>query len=253
MNKDTGKIEMPRDSTTLASSIIDIILPPACPLCEKDICAAGSLFCGACYADLCSTLLKSPMCAMCGVTFISKASENHLCSECITGPPSYAMARSVFAYDGPVKEAIRLFKYSGRSTLGAPLGDLLRLVTNSLPAPPGLVMPVPLHKKRLRARGFNQSLLLARQVAGIFSAPLSYDNLKRTRHTAEQVNLTRGQRAANVAGAFELERPGEVEGTTVALVDDVYTTGATIKECAKVLKKAGAAVYALTLARAIKV
>ena len=244
---------MPRNDTTLASSIINILLPPACPLCENDVCAAGSFFCGACYADLCSTLLKSPNCTLCGVTFVSKASEDHMCSGCITAPPPYAMARSVFAYEGPVKEAKHLFKYSGRSTLGAPLGDFLRLVKDSFPSPPDRVMPVPLHKRKLRARGFNQSLLLAREVSGMFSAPLVYDNLKRARYTEQQVNLTRDQRAANVGGAFALKRPQEAEGRIVALVDDVYTTGATIKECARVLKKAGAIVYSLTLARAVKV
>ncbi|GMR05410.1 MAG: ComF family protein [Thermodesulfobacteriota bacterium] len=244
---------MLRDDTTLAGSIIDILLPPACPLCERELCAAGRLFCGACHAALCSTLLKSPLCTLCGVTFISKASEDHLCSECVATPPPYARARSVFAYEGPVKEAIRLFKYSGRTTLGAPLGGLLGLIKESLPAAADLVMPVPLHKKRLRRRGFNQSLMLAAKASEIFSSPLVYDNLKRVRYTEEQVNLTHGERAANVAGAFVLERPREAEGKMVALVDDVYTTGATIKECAKVLKKAGAQVCSLTLARAIKV
>lgn len=244
---------MRRDETTLTGSIINILLPPVCPLCERDIRSSGSLLCGACYADLCSTLLKSPLCTLCGITFVSKASEDHLCSDCIENPPPYAMARSVLAYYGPVKEAIHLLKYSGRSTLGAPLGEMLALVKDSFPSAPDVIIPVPLHIRRLRARGFNQSLLLARQASKHFPAPLSYDNLKRTRHTEEQINLDHGRRAANVAGAFVLERPEEVAGAKVALVDDVYTTGATIKECAKVLKKAGAEVYSLTLARAVKV
>jgi len=176
-----------------------------------------------------------------------------MCGECITAPPPFALARSVFAYEGPVKEAIHLLKYSGRTALGAPLGGLLGLVSGALPAPPGLVMPVPLHRRRLRERGFNQSLLLAREASRIFSAPLVYDNLKRARCTEQQINLTHAQRAANVNGAFALERPFEAEGMAVALVDDVYTTGATIRECARVLNEAGATVYALTLARAVKV
>lgn len=245
---------MPRDEPTLTGSIIDILMPPACPLCEKDLSAgSGPSLCGACSAQLCSTLITGPVCSLCGIPFVSKASDDHPCSECASSPPPYAMARSVFTYEGPVKEAIHMFKFSGRATLGAPLGALLRLVKESLPAPPELVIPVPLHIRRLRARGFNQSLLLAREAAKMFSSPLCYDNLKRSRHTEQQISLTHGERAANVAGAFVLQRPGEVEGRAVALVDDVYTTGATIKECARVLKKAGALVYSLTLARAVKV
>jgi ComF family protein len=112
-------------------------------------------------------------------------------------------------------------------------------------------MPVPLHKKRLRQRGFNQALLLAYGISKKYGLTLSFDNLARTRHTKPQVELSGKDRIANVAGAFSLRRPEMLAGRSVVLVDDVFTTGATLNECSRVLKDAGATrVMALTLARA---
>jgi ComF family protein len=113
-----------------------------------------------------------------------------------------------------------------------------------------VIMPVPLHRSRLRERGFNQALLLASAVGRAHGIPLSYDNLTRFRATRPQVELSGEERVQNVRGAFRLTRPADVEGKRVLLVDDVFTTGATMNECAAVLKRAGArSVVALTLAR----
>ncbi len=115
-----------------------------------------------------------------------------------------------------------------------------------------VVMPVPLHRKRLRQRGFNQALLLSYGVGSAFEIPLSVDNLIRSRFTRPQVELSGEERIKNVAGAFAIRRPGEVDGKSVLIVDDVFTSGATMNECAAVLKEGGAArVTALTLARAV--
>lgn len=238
---------------TLAGSILNIFFPPVCPLCEKDVRPTGAPLCGACHGELCSMLIKSPLCNVCGITFVSRASEDHTCGECLLDRPSFIAARSVFAYDGAVMDAIHRFKYSGRVILGPPLGRMFKHMPEGLPSSADLVMPVPLHKKRLRMRGFNQSLLLAKEAARIFSARLDYMNLRRVRHTGQQTDLTAQERKKNVSGAFAVERPEGLNGKKVVLVDDVYTTGATIKECAKTLKKAGAEVWALTLARTIKV
>jgi ComF family protein len=115
-----------------------------------------------------------------------------------------------------------------------------------------LIVPIPLHKTRLRQRGFNQALLLASGIGKRFHIPLSYDNLVRLRATRPQVELSGEERIKNVAGAFSLVRPRDVRSKTIILVDDVFTTGATMNECAAVLKDAGAAhVMALTVARAV--
>jgi ComF family protein len=111
---------------------------------------------------------------------------------------------------------------------------------------------VPLHRRRLAKRGFNQSLFLAKYAAEGLSIPLSLDGLVRVRDTRPQVDLDPAEREENVKGAFAVERPEEFKDKRVLLLDDVYTTGATVRECAKVIKKAGAdAVYVLTVARAV--
>jgi ComF family protein len=115
-----------------------------------------------------------------------------------------------------------------------------------------VILPVPLHGRRLYERGFNQALLLADRIGSRFSLPVCYDNLVRIRPTRPQVELSGRDRVKNVAGAFSLIAPLAVKNCRVLLIDDVFTTGATMNECAKVLKRAGAAhVAALTLARAV--
>jgi ComF family protein len=115
-----------------------------------------------------------------------------------------------------------------------------------------VVMPIPLHRSRLHLRGFNQALLLAARIGEAFSMPVCFDNLFRTRPTRPQVELSGPDRVRNVAGAFSLARVDAVKNRSILLIDDVFTTGATINECAKVLKQAGATrVMALTLARAV--
>jgi len=116
-----------------------------------------------------------------------------------------------------------------------------------------LIMPVPLHWRRLKERGFNQSVILAREVARAHSIHLDFEILKRTNYTKPQTNLSRKQRSTNVKGAFEVADRERVEGKRVVLIDDVYTTGSTVRECARVLIKNGAAdVAVLTLARAVQ-
>lgn len=116
---------------------------------------------------------------------------------------------------------------------------------------PDVIIPVPLHRRRLRYRGFNQALLLSHELTTHFSVPLSFDNLMRVRYTVPQVELSAADRRMNVEGAFRLSRPEHITGKAVLLVDDVFTTGATINECAAVCMQADAArVTALTLARA---
>jgi ComF family protein len=164
-------------------------------------------------------------------------------------PPPFKEARSAFYYEGPVLDSIHILKYTGRVNVVSALGAMLA-ASVAFSTRPEVVMPVPLHRQRLRKRGFNQSLLLAREVARRIGLRLDYLNLMRARETAPQVDLKADERKANVAGAFTLRRPGGVDGAKVLLVDDVYTTGSTVRECSKALRKAGAEVYVLTLARA---
>lgn len=199
--------------------------------------------------------MQGPVCPSCGRPFASSDaltySPEHTCGQCRKILPSFDQALSVGQFEGPLREAIHQFKYRPCRSLGKPLSAWmarnLRLISEI-----DVVMPVPLHRKRLRQRGFNQALLLSYGVGSAFEIPLSVDNLIRSRFTRPQVELSGEERIKNVAGAFAIRRPGEVDGKSVLIVDDVFTSGATMNECAAVLKEGGAArVTALTLARAV--
>jgi ComF family protein len=155
----------------------------------------------------------------------------------------------LYPYLPPLQDAICLFKYRGKVALASPLA---RLMISRLPAlgVVDLVMPVPLHPRRLREREFNQALLLADRIARHLVVPLSYDNLVRTTPSPAQTTLTRKERLKNLRGAFAARQPDTIAGKRILLIDDVFTTGATVNECAKTLRKAGSGdVFIVTLGR----
>jgi ComF family protein len=178
-------------------------------------------------------------------------SPTHLCSDCRIKRPALTRAWSLYPYASPLREALGLLKYQKKYGLA---DSLCRLLTAALP--PDLdvdvIMPVPLHPVRLREREFNQSLLLAQAISRRLGANLSYTNLVRIRDNAPQTSLPRAARLLNLRRSFDLRAPDKVRGQRVLIVDDVLTTGATLNECAKALRRAGSGdVYALTLARAV--
>jgi len=167
--------------------------------------------------------------------------------------PFYDAAAAPFLYEGSLMRAIHLFKYEAKSSLAGSLGSMLAEFagTWSKPGHSFLIVPVPLHSKRLRERGFNQSLLLARHVAEHLGAQIDFLSLRRVRYTTPQTGLGKKERRKNVRKAFQVLEPAVFKGKTVLLVDDVATTGNTLDECARVLKRSGCEkVYCLTLARA---
>ncbi|MEK6802804.1 MAG: ComF family protein [Nitrospirota bacterium] len=158
---------------------------------------------------------------------------------------------AAYAYCAPLQDAIALFKYRGKVALADTLGTLL---AQALPADltADLLMPIPLHPNRLRQREFNQSLLLADRAGPVLGSPVSYRNLIRIVDTDPQTTLPRSARLQNLHQAFSLRAPVEVTGKRILLIDDVFTTGTTANECAKVLLKAGAKdVAVLALARSV--
>ncbi|MBI5696552.1 MAG: ComF family protein, partial [Nitrospirae bacterium] len=206
-------------------------------------------FCGPC-GDMVRPY-DGPRCGVCGRHFPDGSGSGHTCYDCTKKPPVFEAARAKLAYDGPVREAIRLYKYGRIRKLRSYLGGFMEDGARDWFPDSDVVCAVPLHRRRLRDRGFNQSLFLAESAALAVGARLSLDGLARVRYTAPQVGMGHAERLANVKGAFEVARPGEFAGARVLLVDDVYTTGATVNECARVLMKAGAAsVRVLTVARA---
>jgi ComF family protein len=195
--------------------------------------------------------LAAPFCLCCGLPFDAQG-PSHLCGGCLRRPPPYALARAPFLYGGALRDAIHRYKYDRQWTLARPLGRLLCDVLPDLdPRSFDLVIPVPLHPRRLAERGFDQAVPLARAVARCHRIRLSPRALLRTRPTAPQALLDGGARRRNVHDAFLVARPREINGLRVLLVDDVLTTGATASACARALLRAGAAsVGVLTLARA---
>jgi ComF family protein len=238
--------------SSLVSGPTRLVFAPMCPLCRNPLEHGEEGFCTPCREDMIN--IRDARCEICGVPFLSGTGPAHLCGECIKRKPRFKRARSWGIYEGALREAVREFKFRARLGLCQPLSDLLGEVYDREMADEGfeLVIPVPLHKRRLRERGFDQATLLARSLAKNKGLELSLYNLRRIRFTMPQYGLSLRAREANVRGAFDLKNPKQIKGRGVLLVDDVYTTGATARECARVLRRAGAEeVGVITLARAV--
>ena len=209
-------------------------------------------FCGACYAKI--HFIHSSLCPCCGIPFAGDDGGRHLCNDCIVSKSVYVAARAVGRYETTLPEAIHRFKCNGRTHISEILGKLVAefaYPTFNI-GEYSLIMPVPLHPKRLRERGFNQSVILAREVARRVHIPLDSMALKRHVYTEPRISLGRKERETNVHGVFPIADSGKVKGERIILVDDVYTSGSTVKECVRVLMKNRAErVVVLTLARAV--
>ena len=238
------------------SGLIDIIYPPRCRICRTFLRGGeGSRdqqthpVCRTCFNNF--TEITSPHCSICRRPFHGTIEDDHPCEACLRDEPFYDRLGAPYLYDGGVMEAIHALKYGGRTSLVDAVGPLLvSFAEDWLDQDDGIIMPVPLHPKRLRERGFNQSLLLAREVASGTGRELDYLSLQRTRYTKPQTGLKSDDRRKNVRGAFGLTDRINMKNRSVILVDDVATTGNTLNECARILKKAGCKkVLCLVLAR----
>lgn len=231
--------------------VLDLVLPPSCLLCEGRVGEARTL-CAACWRQL--HFLSAPQCASCGFPFTYDQGEAALCAACSARPPAFDRARAVLAYDDASRALMTRLKFGDRHEGVPAFGDWLARTGRTVLDEAAVIAPVPLHRRRLIARRFNQAALLAAALARRCGRPLIPDLLIRTRPTLPQVGLTAIGRKRNVARAFAV-RPrygATVKGTHIVLVDDVLTTGATAEACARVLKRAGAArVDVLTLARVV--
>ncbi len=218
----------------------DLLLPPACLLCGDRLPAGtpASEFCPTCRAGL--PPLPPARCPVCAAAHRTPLPSLHHCEVCLRQPPPFDRVHAVGPYAGTLQEATQAFKYRGQLPLERPLGALLAAaVLAGGGRRADLVVPVPLHRSRLRERGYNQSLQLARQLAGALAVPVAPALLHRNRATVAQQGLDAVARGGNLRGAFAVAGP--VAGRRLLLVDDVMTTGATVRECAGVLRRAGAA------------
>ena len=245
---------LPSLAARLLEETLLLVYPPMCAGCSRTLDAEEStLFCPDCLTAL--DLISEPYCPLCGIPFVAEISKSHLCGDCLGGAHSFDRARAAGFYQGLIREVIHRFKYGGQTFLLKPLARMLVVPAKDLIRLHRIdtIMPVPLHYRRLRQRGFNQASLLARTLGPLLQIPVDYFSLKRTRWTDPQIGLSRNQRAANVKGAFSLKSAEKIKDKGILLLDDVLTTGETVNQCVGVLKKDGGAreVVVLTVARTV--
>jgi ComF family protein len=235
------------------STLFQFFLPPQCPCCEKFLEEGQQGVCSDCLSEI--RWIVPPFCSICGIPFISKEIDSHPCGACMTHRKYFTMARALGAFEGSLQEAIYRWKYEGKTHLTPFLAEWMAEGLNRYWEPDSLdlLIPVPLHPKRLRQRGFNQALLLVKELSRRTGIPSHKTILQKKKSTIPQVNLSGAEREKGVKGTFHVIGKEELLGKSVLLVDDVYTTGATVNECSKVLLRGGAErIDVLTLAHAIK-
>lgn len=237
----------------LARLAADLLLPPQCAVCRARLGRHGAL-CGACWRDL--AFIEQPYCAVTGIPFAFDPGFAAVSVAAQADPPAYDRARAAVLFNDTARALIHGLKYRDRHDLAAIMGGLMARSGRTLCADGAVIVPVPLHRGRLWARRFNQSMLLAEAVGRAAERTVVPDCLARVRPTRQQVGLTVDQRRRNVAGAFAVAEAwrARLRNANIVLVDDVLTTGATIEGCARTLRRAGAArVDVLVFARVARV
>jgi ComF family protein len=237
-------------------ALASILFPAPCRVCERTLTTASRVpVCAECLAK--PVVLGGPMCACCGRPFHSAVAAQMaqpLCHLCRRGVYDFDLARSFAAYDDTLVRMVVLLKYHAVTPLGgwlaARMAELVAAAPETFAA--DVVVPVPLHPARLRERGYNQAELIARPLAKRLGLPLRPYLLARTRPRPEKLKLTRRERWQTVRGAYAMRRPRRIDNVRVLLVDDVFTTGATLDACSRALRQAGAKrVVGLTAARVV--
>ena len=236
---------------TFARAALDLVYPRSCLGCGGSTGQKPGHVCWECASRL--ELVHPPFCRLCGDPVHGRIDRVYDCSTCRRRRPPFVMARSALRYREPANRLVHGFKYGAMTCLAADLAVYLRacVSTHWQDLAIDAVTYVPLHATRERERGYNQAALLARDLAASLDGlPLLRRALVRVRPTSTQTNLSAAQRRANVHNAFRARNPDWLAGRRILLVDDVMTTGATVTECSRVLKEAGAVeVSVVTVAR----
>jgi ComF family protein len=228
---------------------MDVIYPPACPSCRARVDAEGN-FCPSCFAKL--RMIDTPLCDCCGIPFTLQLEASMRCPSCLSDPPDFDVARSALVYDAVSAPLVTALKFHDQWAGLSRYVQMMLRIGKPLTEGADMVVPVPLHWRRLWRRRFNQSALLAFGISKLTGLPCETDILRRVHYTKPQMRLDRAARLRNVTRAFHAS-DAKLRDKTILLVDDVVTTGATVNACARALKKAGAReVRVLALARTVR-
>lgn len=231
--------------------ILDFLLPPRCISCGKILQDENGL-CPACFNQV--TFVSEPYCQRCGLPFTDAAAVNKkmLCPACLKDKrPLFRYERSAIKYDDESKKTILAFKFMDKTEYAGVFAKWLKIAGHDIfAAGADVLIPVPLHYLRMVKRRYNQSALLAAELSKVTGLQTDFVSLVKFKSTKPQVSFSGAARVKNIKGVFRVKYPEKIAGRRVVLIDDVMTTGSTLRECAKVLKAAGAAsVDALTIAR----
>ena len=235
----------------LAHRASDFLFPPACPGCGRML-ARHSGVCPSCWQKI--AFIERPYCEVLGVPFSHDLGAGILSAEAIANPPDFDRLRSVCAFNGTARNLVHALKYRDRTELAPMLALWMARAGKEILADCDAIVPVPLHSFRLLSRKFNQAAELAITISRLSEKPMLAAAIRRTRNTKHQIGLGRTGRAENVRGAFKVTERGKMElfGKRIVLIDDVYTTGATVSAIARAARRAGAAdISVLTFARAL--
>lgn len=226
-------------TATATMTVLDVLYPPHCMACRAATQGPRGL-CASCWSGM--RLIERPFCERLGVPFSQDLGPGLISPEAIARPPVFERARAVACYDdGPVRNLISNLKYGDRPDYGRVLGLWMARAGAELLQDAQVIVPVPLHRRRLWQRRYNQAAVLAHAIGRAAGKAVRVEALERRKSTRSQVGMTRNERALNIQGAFRLgpESPG-VRGSRVLLVDDVLTTGATANAAARMLLRGGA-------------
>jgi ComF family protein len=230
------------------AGVVDFLTPPLCLACQTPV-TAGAALCLDCWQKL--HFIDDPVCDVLGTPFAYDEGEGAVSPAAIADPPKWDKGRAAVAFDDASKHLVHLLKYQDIQEAGLAMARMMLGAGRNLLLGTDVIVPVPLHRKRLWKRRFNQAAFLSQQIAKASGRPWVHDVLLRVEATVSQVGLDAKERRKNVRGAFEVppEKRAMIDGKSVLLVDDVRTTGATAHACAETLKKAGAArVHVLSFA-----
>jgi ComF family protein len=218
--------------------VLDLALPRLCPACRELVHGEG--LCASCWSKL--SPIAPPYCERLGIPFSYDPGPGVLSMQAIADPPAYHRARAAVRYDEVARSLVHALKYGDRLDLAPIMGRWMARAGSALLAEADALVPVPLHWRRLWARRFNQSALLAQAIAKESEVAVADGALKRIKPTAQQVGLSQAERALNVQGAFRVpaESRAGVAGRRLVLIDDVLTSGATTDACARALLRTGA-------------